>query len=44
MTKIQNPKPVCELEKRTIQFAKAVRPFVKTSQKQLQIMRKVNDL
>ncbi|MBU4344108.1 MAG: four helix bundle protein [Proteobacteria bacterium] len=30
MTKIQNPKPVYDLEERTFQFAKAVRLFVKT--------------
>jgi hypothetical protein len=30
MTKIQNPKPVYDLEERTFQFAKAVRFFVKT--------------
>jgi len=30
MTKIQNPKPVYDLEERTFQFAKAVRIFVKT--------------
>ena len=31
MTKIQNSKPVYDLEERTFQFAKAVRLFVKTS-------------
>ena len=30
MTKIQNTKPVYDLEERTFQFAKAVRLFVKT--------------
>jgi four helix bundle protein len=30
MTKIQNPKPIYDLEERTFQFAKAVRLFVKT--------------
>jgi four helix bundle protein len=30
MTKIQNPKPVYDLEERTFQFAKNVRLFVKT--------------
>jgi len=30
MTKIQNRKPVYDLEERTFQFAKAVRLFVKT--------------
>ena len=30
MTKIQNKKPVYDLEERTFQFAKAVRLFVKT--------------
>ena len=30
MTKIQNSKPVYDLEERTFQFAKAVRLFVKT--------------
>jgi four helix bundle protein len=30
MTKIQNNKPVFDLEERTFQFAKAVRLFVKT--------------
>jgi len=30
MTKIQNSKPVYDLEERTLQFAKAVRLFVKT--------------
>jgi four helix bundle protein len=30
MTKIQNPKPVYDLEERTFQFAKEVRLFVKT--------------
>jgi four helix bundle protein len=30
MTKIQNSKPVYDLEERTYQFAKAVRLFVKT--------------
>ncbi len=30
MTKIQNAKPVYDLEERTFQFAKAVRLFVKT--------------
>ena len=30
MTKIQNPKPVYDLEERTFLFAKAVRLFVKT--------------
>ena len=30
MTKIQNLKPVYDLEERTFQFAKAVRLFVKT--------------
>ena len=30
MTKIQNSKPVYELEERTFQFAKAVRLFIKT--------------
>lgn len=30
MTKIQNSKPVYDLEERTFQFAKAVRFFVKT--------------
>ena len=29
MTKIQNPKPLYDLEERTFQFAKAVRLFVK---------------
>ena len=33
MTKIQNDKPVYDLEERTFQFAKAVRIFVKTLQK-----------
>jgi hypothetical protein len=31
MTEIQNSKPVYDLEERTFQFAKDVRPFVKTS-------------
>ena len=30
MTRIQNSKPVYDLEERTFQFAKAVRLFVKT--------------
>jgi len=30
MTKIQNYKPVYDLEERTFQFAKAVRLFIKT--------------
>ena len=33
MTKIQNPKPVYDLEERTFQFAKAIRLFVKTMPK-----------
>ena len=33
MTKIQNSKPVYDLEERTFQFAKAVRLFVKTLSK-----------
>jgi predicted regulator of amino acid metabolism with ACT domain len=30
MTKIQNSKPLYDLEERTFQFAKAIRLFVKT--------------
>ncbi len=35
MTKIQNPKPIYDLEERTFQFAKAVRIFVKTLPKSI---------
>jgi four helix bundle protein len=36
MTKIQNSKPVYDLEERTFQFAKAVRLFVKTLPKTIE--------
>ena len=38
MTEITNPKPVYDLEERTFQFARAVRLFVKTLPKTLNIV------
>ncbi len=36
MTKISNNKPVYDLDERTFQFAKAVRPFVKVLPKTIE--------